>query len=55
MICYVGVREFGYSGMELGRELNLGVAGVSRALMRAEIVFRKHPEIKQEILSKIGK
>ena len=55
MICYVGVREFGYTGMELGRELNLGVAGVSRALRRAEIVFRKHPEIKQEILSKIGK
>jgi len=22
MICYVGVRELGYTGMELGRELN---------------------------------
>jgi hypothetical protein len=27
-------------------ELNLGVAGVSRALRRAESVFRKNPEIK---------
>ena len=55
MICYVAIREFGYSGIELGRELNLGSAGVSRALKRAESVFRENSEIKRSILSKIGK
>jgi len=55
MICYVAIRELGYSGLELGRELNLGSAGVSRALKRAESVFRENSEIKQSILSEIGK
>jgi REP element-mobilizing transposase RayT len=55
MICYVAIRELGYSGIELGRELNLGSAGVSRALKRAESVFRENPEIKRNILSEIGK
>ena len=55
MICYVGIRELGYSGIELGLELNLGVSGVSRALKRAEAVFRENSEIKQRILSEIGK
>jgi hypothetical protein len=55
MICYVAIREFGYSGIELGRELNLGSAGVSRAMKRAESVFRENPEIRRNILSEIGK
>jgi putative transposase len=55
MICYVAIRELGYSGIELGRELNLGSAGVSRALKRAESVFRENSEIKQSILSEIVK
>jgi len=55
MIWYVGIRELGYSGIELGRELNLGVSGVSRALGRIEAVFRERPEIKEKILSAIGK
>jgi putative transposase len=55
MICYVAIRELEYSGIEMGRELHLGSAGVSRALRRAESVFRESPEIKQRILSAIGK
>jgi hypothetical protein len=55
MICYMAIRELGYSGLELGRELNLGSAGVSRALKRAESVFRENSEIKRSILLEIGK
>ena len=55
MICYVAIRELGYSGIELGRELNLGAGGVSRAIVRAESVFRKKPEVKERILSLISK
>jgi len=46
----------GISGeLQSGRELNLGVAGVSGALKRAELVFRENPEIKQRIVSATGK
>ena len=39
------------TGIELGWELDLGVAGVSRALKRVESAFRENAEIKQRILS----
>ncbi len=55
IICYVAIREMGYSGIEVGRELNLGASGVSRALTRAESIFRKSPQISQEIVSQIVK
>jgi hypothetical protein len=39
----------------LGRgDLDLGSAGVSKALKRVESVFRKKPEIKQRIPSAAG-
>jgi hypothetical protein len=41
--------------LQLRQEMNLGVAGVSRALKGAESVFRENPEIKQRILSATGK
>jgi putative transposase len=55
IICYVAIRELGYSGVELARELNLGAAGVSRALNRGESLFRENPDIKERILSEISK
>jgi len=55
VICYAAIRELGYSGKELGQELNIGSAGVSRALRRAESVFREKPEMKQRLLSAIVK
>jgi putative transposase len=55
IICYVAVRELGYTGIVLGRELNLGGAGVSRALRRAEVFFKEHPDLREAILSKISK
>ena len=36
IISYIGVRELGYRGLEVGQELNLGAAGVSVALRRGE-------------------
>jgi REP element-mobilizing transposase RayT len=55
MICYVGIRELGYSGLEMGKELNLGAAGVSRALRRGELLFREAPEVKKRIVEEIVK
>jgi hypothetical protein len=58
------IRELGYSRigrqvprpaycriggeLQLGRELNLGVAGGSKAIKRAELVFQETPEINKE-------
>jgi hypothetical protein len=42
-------------GIKSGQELNLGAAGVSRALRRAEWVFQEILGIKQRILSATGK
>lgn len=55
IISYIGVRELGYNGLEIGRELNLGAAGVSVALRRGESILRERPEIKEEVLRKLVK
>lgn len=43
VICYLAVRRAGYSGVEVGRLVNLGRAGVSVAVGRGEEKVRKHP------------
>lgn len=55
IISYIGVRELGYRGLEVGRELNLGAAGVSVALRRGELILRQRPGIKEEVLRKLVK
>jgi hypothetical protein len=55
IISYIGVRELGYRGLEVGRELNLGAAGVSVALRRGKSILRERPEIKEEVLRKLVK
>ena len=55
IISYIGVRELGYRGLEVGRELNLGAAGVSVALRRGESILRERPGIKEEVLRKLVK
>jgi len=55
IISYVGIRELGYKGLEVGQELNLGAGGVSVALRRGESFLRERPEIKEEILKKLVK
>jgi putative transposase len=55
IISYIGVRELGYKGLEVGQELNLGPGGVSVALRRGESILRGRPEMKEEILRKLVK
>lgn len=55
VVCYIGMREFGYKGMDIGRELNLGSGGVSRALRRDEIFLSKNSALKQRILEELVK
>jgi REP element-mobilizing transposase RayT len=50
IICYFAVRELGYKGLELGKELHLGPAGVSIAVRRGEFVIRERPELKEKVL-----
>jgi hypothetical protein len=42
MICYVESHELGYSQIESRRSVNLRVAGVNRAIKRAESVFQEN-------------
>ena len=55
VISYIGIRELGYRGIEIGQALNLGAGGVSLALRRGESTLREKPEIKEEILEKLVK
>jgi hypothetical protein len=51
----MAIRELGYMGLEVGKELNLGPAGVSIALRRGERILRERTEIKEKILRKLAK
>ena len=55
VICYLGVRVFGYKGMEMGKVLCLGTAGVSIAARRGEVFFKKNPGLKEKLISAIDK
>ena len=55
IVSYVAIRELGYKGTEVGRELNLGPAGVSIALRRGESFLAEKQEIKEEILQELEK
>ncbi len=50
VICYLAIREYGYKGLEVGKELHLGPAGVSLAMRRGEALLRAHPEFKAKSL-----
>lgn len=49
LFCYIAVREFGYKGKEVGRELNLGPAGVSIAIRRGERAIKDAPWLKERV------
>ena len=38
VICYVAVREWGYSGVEVAKELNMSRSGVSIAVNRGVVI-----------------
>lgn len=45
VICYLAVRQTGYSGVEVGRYVNLGRAGVCVAASRGEDMVKKNPAL----------
>jgi putative transposase len=55
IMTYIGIRELGYKGIEIGQALNLGAGGVSLALRRGESALRERPEIKEKILKQLVK
>jgi putative transposase len=55
IISYMAIRELGYMGLKVGKELNLGPAGVSIALRRGECILREKTELKEKILRKLAK
>jgi hypothetical protein len=55
IVCYIAVRELGHKGLDIGKELNLGSAGVSRALRRGEVALRENPNLKERIVYELVK
>jgi chromosomal replication initiation ATPase DnaA len=45
IVCYLAVRRIGLSGVEIGRHLDLGRAGVSVAADRAEQLVKNDPTL----------
>ncbi len=41
ILCYLAVRDFGYTGKEAGTETGLGSAGVSIAIRRGEALLKR--------------
>jgi len=54
VVAYFAVRELGFKGIEVGKEINLTSSGVSIAVQRGERLVREKPEL-NEILEKLGK
>jgi putative transposase len=55
VVSYVAIRELGYKGKEVGKELNLGPSGVSIALRRGETFLAERQELKEQILQELEK
>jgi len=45
LVAYLAIRELGFKGIEVGRELHLTSSGVSLALRRGELLIRCKPEL----------
>lgn len=46
LVAYLAIREFGFKGIEVGKELHLTSSGVSLALRRGELLMRCKPELR---------
>jgi len=55
IVSYLAVRELGYKGNEVGKELFLTASGVSIAVRRGECFLKKNKGVKQEIFSILEK
>jgi len=45
LVAYLAIRELGFKGIEVGKELHLTSSGVSLALRRGELLIRCKPEL----------
>ena len=50
VICFLAVREIGYSGVAVGQILNMNRSGVCIAARRGEVIMHHNPEIKEKVL-----
>src|ERR1039457_3854430 len=49
-ICFLAVREIGYSGVAIGQVLNMNRSGVCIAARRGEVLVQRNPRIKEKVL-----
>jgi REP element-mobilizing transposase RayT len=47
LLAYLAIREYGFKGIEVGKELHLSSSGVSIALRRGESLIRSNPELRK--------
>jgi len=50
LVAYLAIRELGFKGIEVGRELHLTSSGVSLALRRGELLMRCKPELSKVLV-----
>jgi len=51
-ICFLAVREIGYSGVAVGQVLNMNRSGVCIAARRGEVLVQRNPVIKEKVLGR---
>jgi hypothetical protein len=51
-ICFLAVREIGYSGVAVGQMLNMNRSGVCIAARRGDILMQRNPRIKEQVMNK---
>jgi len=54
LISYIAVRKASFSGVAVGRELNLSRSGVCLAARRGEAMIEETPEIGKKLMEKGG-
>ena len=50
VICYLGTREYHYSGAKIGRHLNMSRSGVSNAIKRGEVIIAGDEGLRDKII-----
>ena len=50
VISYVAVREMGYSGVDVGRLLNLSGAAVTRGIEKGKKIICNHEDLRNKLI-----
>ncbi len=50
VVSYIAVREMGYSGVEVGRILNLSGPGVTRGIEKGKKIICNHEDLRNKLI-----